>query len=107
MRFWDGQPLRYVLKHKDQSEGIDQELLVVVIALIPDAKVKEEEDKWKGAESSNSKHAQEDGGKPQDQKGDSYVDADIDWLEDDSLYVYHVRVMRITVDHRMVGRVNY
>lgn len=45
MSFWDGQPLRYTLKHKTTDGSKDEVLFVIVIALLPEDKVEEQEKK--------------------------------------------------------------
>lgn len=45
MRFWDGQPLRYVLKHKNAE--VDDPLIVIVFTLIPEEELEKEEEKLK------------------------------------------------------------
>jgi hypothetical protein len=51
MSFWDGQPLRYVLKHRNASKNIDQELLVITFTLIPEDELEAEKEKWEGGKS--------------------------------------------------------
>ncbi|KAI9725946.1 MAG: hypothetical protein M1828_002274 [Chrysothrix sp. TS-e1954] len=48
IRYWDGQPLRYVLKRKSHTDASDkgQELLVVLFTLVPEEKAEAEERKW-------------------------------------------------------------
>jgi len=48
MSFWDGQPLRYVLKHKCAAKGIDKELLVITFTLIAEEDLEAEKKKWEG-----------------------------------------------------------
>lgn len=45
MSFWDGQPLRYSLKHRTHDGSVDDLLFVVVISLIPEDQVEEQEKK--------------------------------------------------------------
>jgi len=63
MSFWDGQPLRYVLKHKSVAKGIDKELLVITFTLIAEADLEAEKEKWEGG----------DGGAAKDKKHDTKV----------------------------------
>jgi hypothetical protein len=51
MSFWDGQPLRYVLKHRNASKNIDQELLVITFTLISEEDLEAEKEKWEGGKS--------------------------------------------------------
>lgn len=46
--FWDGQPLRYVLKHRNVAKGIDQELFVITFTLIPKEELEKEKERWEG-----------------------------------------------------------
>lgn len=45
MSFWDGQPLRYTLKHKITDGSKDEVLFVIVITLLSEDKVEEQEKK--------------------------------------------------------------
>ena len=52
MRFWDGQPLRYVLKHKNAE--IDEPLIVIVFTLIPEEELAVEEKKLEAGEAKDA-----------------------------------------------------
>jgi len=60
MSFWDGQPLRYVLKHKSVAKGIDKELLVITFTLIAEADLEAEKEKWEGGHSGAGKDKKHD-----------------------------------------------
>lgn len=45
MSFWDGQPLRYTLKHKTADGSKDKVLFVIVFTLVPEERAKEQEKK--------------------------------------------------------------
>lgn len=45
MSFWDGQPLRYTLKHRTPDGSKDDVLFVVLFTLVPQEQVKEQEKK--------------------------------------------------------------
>lgn len=72
MRFWDGQPLRYVLKQKG-SDGIEKELLVVVFTLVP------AEEAEKETQSQQQETNEDPAPASEEKKGESkFVDEDID-----------------------------
>lgn len=61
MQYWDGQPLRYVLKRKVSENVVDDEpLFVIVIALIPEEEAEEQEKKWAGSSESKADKSEED-----------------------------------------------
>lgn len=53
MKYWDGQPLRYVLKHKAADGSIDEPLFVIQFTLIPNEEVEEEAQKWAKVDDTN------------------------------------------------------
>ena len=60
MSFWDGQPLRYVLKHKSVAKGIDKELLVITFTLIAEEDLEAEKEKWEGEHAGKGSEKQHD-----------------------------------------------
>jgi len=60
--FWDGQPLRYVLKHRNTAKGIDQELFVITFTLIPEEELEAQKEKWEGGGSSGGQVGGDNGG---------------------------------------------
>lgn len=74
--FWDGQPLRYVLKHRNAAKGIDQELFVITFTLIPEEELEAEKEKW---ETKGKEETQKDGEKKDDVKEkQAFQDDDVD-----------------------------
>ena len=50
MKFWDGQPLRYVLKHRTKDGRVDKPLFVISFALVNEEEVEGEAEKWESVE---------------------------------------------------------
>lgn len=81
MSFWDGQPLRYVLKHRNASKGIDQELLVITFTLIPEEEVEAEKKRWEHGEADGREKEKSQEGvqeKAEDKKTEGYEDDGVD-----------------------------
>lgn len=83
--FWDGQPLRYVLKHRNVAKGIDQELFVITFTLIPEEELEAQREKWegsgaggKGDAKEKEKSQKESKGQDEHKKQEGFQDDDVD-----------------------------
>jgi len=74
--FWDGQPLRYVLKHRNAAKEIDQELFVITFTLIPEEELEAEKEKWEGGHADGKR--KEESQKTPDKKEQQFQDDDVD-----------------------------
>lgn len=88
MKFWDGQPLRYVLKRKTSDGGlggVDEALFVIQFALVESGEVEAEEARCFGASEAGEKgekeKEEETKEKPKEgeqQSSGKYVDESVD-----------------------------
>lgn len=86
MKYWDGQPLRYVLKVKKKDGSLERVLFVVMIALVKEEDLEGERRKWEeteekkkeGEESEEKKKGEETEQKKKPEEKSGYVDEGVD-----------------------------